>query len=119
MQKQETCQEFTQDTNVPISKELMAPSTLYNAMASRKPGTSGDVSRLSNTCGSTGRTTGQATFNEQRDISRLTGGTVMSHANAAVDNAQWLLQMLLQMITSLNNLANATVQKTNTVEKLV
>ncbi|KAL7476447.1 hypothetical protein ACHAW6_006628 [Cyclotella cf. meneghiniana] len=42
-------------------------------------------------------------------------GTVMSQANAAVDKAQWSSQM----ITSLDKLANAAVQKNNTVEKLV
>ena len=39
----------------------------------------------------------------------------MSHANATVDDMQWSTQM----ITSLNNVANAAVQKNNTVEKLV
>ncbi|KAL7480758.1 hypothetical protein ACHAW6_006418 [Cyclotella cf. meneghiniana] len=56
-----------------------------------------------------------AAFNEQQDISCLTGGTVMSQANATVDDAQWSAQM----ITSLDNLANAKVQKNDTVEKLV
>ncbi|KAL7481808.1 hypothetical protein ACHAW6_007474 [Cyclotella cf. meneghiniana] len=39
----------------------------------------------------------------------------MTHANAAVDNSQWPSQM----ITSLDNLANAAVQKNNRVEQLV
>ncbi|KAL7487086.1 hypothetical protein ACHAW6_012695 [Cyclotella cf. meneghiniana] len=56
-----------------------------------------------------------AAFNKQQDISRLTGGTVMSEANASVDNAQGSSQM----ITSLDNLANAAVQKNDTVERLV
>ncbi|KAL7475407.1 hypothetical protein ACHAW6_001325 [Cyclotella cf. meneghiniana] len=56
-----------------------------------------------------------AAFNEQQDISHLTGRTVMLQANAAVDDVQWSSQM----ITSLKNLANATVQKNDTVEKLV
>ena len=56
-----------------------------------------------------------AVFNEQRDISCLTGGTIMSQANTAVDDTQWSSQM----ITSLDNLANAVVQKNDTVEKLV
>ncbi|KAL7474054.1 hypothetical protein ACHAW6_000052 [Cyclotella cf. meneghiniana] len=56
-----------------------------------------------------------ATFNKQQDISCLTGGTVMSQLNAAVDDAQWSSQM----ITSLDTLAYAAVQKNDTVEKLV
>ena len=39
----------------------------------------------------------------------------MSQANDTVDDTQWSSQM----ITSLDNLANAMVQKNNTVEKLV
>ncbi len=39
----------------------------------------------------------------------------LHQANAAVDNDQWSTQM----ITSLDNLANAAVQKNNTVEHLV
>ncbi len=54
-------------------------------------------------------------FNEQRNISRLTGGTILHQANAAVDDDQWSTQM----ITSLDNLANAAVQKNDTVERLV
>ncbi|KAL7474049.1 hypothetical protein ACHAW6_000047 [Cyclotella cf. meneghiniana] len=56
-----------------------------------------------------------AAFNKQRDISRLTGRTIMSEANAAVDDTQWSSQM----ITSLDNLANVAVQKNDRVEKLV
>ncbi|KAL7478350.1 hypothetical protein ACHAW6_004115 [Cyclotella cf. meneghiniana] len=104
MQKQETCQEFAQDANVPISKELMAPSMLYNAVASCKPGVNGDVSHPSNICGSTGSTTGQ-----------LPSTRIMSQANAAVEDVQWSSQM----ITSLDNHANSAVQKNNRVEKVV
>ncbi|KAL7483327.1 hypothetical protein ACHAW6_010674 [Cyclotella cf. meneghiniana] len=39
----------------------------------------------------------------------------MTQANAAVDDMQWSSQM----ITSLDNLANAAVQKNDTIEQLV
>ncbi|KAL7489259.1 hypothetical protein ACHAW6_014826 [Cyclotella cf. meneghiniana] len=42
-------------------------------------------------------------------------GTFTTQAIATVDNSQWSLQM----ITSLNNLANAAGQKNNTSEQLV
>ncbi|KAL7474229.1 hypothetical protein ACHAW6_000215 [Cyclotella cf. meneghiniana] len=116
--KQETCQEFAQDANVPISEELMVTTGTKHALQ----------------CGGLTQAwrewrhlpAGQhtwldwkshwtAAFNEQHDISRLTGGTIMSQANTAVDDTQWSSQM----ITSLDNLANAAVQKNDTVEKLV
>lgn len=116
--KQETCQEFAQDANVPISEETMVTTGTKHALQCggltqawrewrRLPA---DQHTWLNW-----KSHWTAAFNEQRDISRLTGGTIMSQANAAVDDTQWSSQM----ITSLDNLANAAVQKNDTVERLV
>ncbi|KAL7482666.1 hypothetical protein ACHAW6_012249 [Cyclotella cf. meneghiniana] len=56
-----------------------------------------------------------AALNEQHDISHLIGGMILHQANAVVDDDQWSTQM----ITSLDNMANAAVQKNDTVERLV
>ncbi|KAL7477463.1 hypothetical protein ACHAW6_003269 [Cyclotella cf. meneghiniana] len=56
-----------------------------------------------------------AAFNEQCDISCLTGCTLMTQANAAVNDIQWSSQM----IPWLDNLANTAVQKNDTVDQLV
>ncbi|KAL7481870.1 hypothetical protein ACHAW6_007550 [Cyclotella cf. meneghiniana] len=112
MQKQETCQEFAQDANVPISEELRVTTGTKHALQC------GGFTQTSCGCPThwlKWKNHWTAAFNEQRDILCLTSGTVMSHANAPVDNAQWSSQM----ITSLDNLANATVQKNKMVEKLV
>ncbi|KAL7475159.1 hypothetical protein ACHAW6_001085 [Cyclotella cf. meneghiniana] len=122
MWKQETCQEFAQDANVPISEELMVTTGTKHAL---------QCSGLTQAWCEWRRLPAiqhtwlnwkahwTAAFKEQRDISQLNGGTIMLHANAAVDNVQRLSQMLLQIITSLNNLANTAVQKNDTVETLV
>ncbi|KAL7479399.1 hypothetical protein ACHAW6_005131 [Cyclotella cf. meneghiniana] len=118
IQKQETCQEFAQDANVPISEELMVTtgtkhalqcSGLTQAWCTWKHLPANQHTWLN------WKHHWTAAFNKQQDISRLTGGTVMSQANAAVEDAQWSSRM----ISSLDNLANAAVKKNNTVKKLV
>ena len=56
-----------------------------------------------------------AAFNEQHDITTLTGGMFNGITNAAVSNEL----MSQQMIDSLDNLAIAAVQKNDMVERLV
>ncbi|KAL7474109.1 hypothetical protein ACHAW6_000102, partial [Cyclotella cf. meneghiniana] len=122
MKKQETCQEFAQDANVPISEELMVTKGTKHALQCGGHTQAWREWRRLPAIQHTWlnwKAHWTAAFNKQRDISQLTGGTVMLHANAAMDDVQWSSQMLSQMITSLNNLANAAVQKNNTVEKLV
>ncbi|KAL7475800.1 hypothetical protein ACHAW6_001700 [Cyclotella cf. meneghiniana] len=81
----------------------------YNAVTSHKPDVNANSSQPCNTHGSVGKITGQ-------QLSMSNGTSHISLvANAAVDNEQWSSQMT----TSLNNLANAAVQKNDTVERLV
>ncbi|KAL7478868.1 hypothetical protein ACHAW6_004618 [Cyclotella cf. meneghiniana] len=116
--KQETCQEFAQDAKVPISKNLMVTTGTKHALQCgglmqawhkwrRLPAMQHTWLNCKNHW--------KAAFNEQHDISRLTGGMLLHQANAAVDDEQWSFQM----IASLKNLANAAVQKNDTVECLV
>ena len=116
--KQETCQEFAQDAKVPISEELMVTTGTKHALQCggltqawrewrRLPAAQHNWLNW--------KTHWTTAFNEQRDISRLTGGTFLHQANSAVEEDQWSTQM----ITSLDNLANAAVQKNDTVERLV
>ena len=116
--KQETCQAFAQDAKVSISEELMVTTGTKHALQCggltqawrewrRLPAVQHNWLHW--------KTHWTTVFNEQRDISRLTGGMFLHQANAAVDDAQWSSQM----ITSLDNLANAAVQKNDTVEHLV
>ncbi|KAL7479567.1 hypothetical protein ACHAW6_005292 [Cyclotella cf. meneghiniana] len=118
MQKQETCQEFSQDANVPISKELMVTTGIKHALQCGGLTQAWCKWRCLMAVQHTRlnwKHHWTAAFNKQREISCLTGGTVMSQADAVVDDAQWSSQM----ITSLDNLANAAVQINDTVEKLV
>ncbi|KAL7475964.1 hypothetical protein ACHAW6_001854 [Cyclotella cf. meneghiniana] len=90
-QKQETLQEFAQDAKVPISKQLMVTTGTKHALQCR-----GFMQALhewrwllaiqhtwlnwKNHC--------TAAFNKYQDISHLTGSTLMTQANAVVDDAQ-------------------------------
>ncbi|KAL7477479.1 hypothetical protein ACHAW6_003285 [Cyclotella cf. meneghiniana] len=104
--KQKTFQEFAQDAKVPIPGQLMVTTGTKHTLQ----------------CGGLMQALHEwrwllaiqhmwlnwknhwtAIFNEQQDIWHLTGGTFMAQANAAVDDSQWLSQM----ITSLDILANA------------
>jgi hypothetical protein len=55
-----------------------------------------------------------AAFVESRDITRMTAGE-RAFANQAATNAKHATRM----VTSLDNLANAAIQKNDTIEKLV
>ena len=117
-QKQESCQQFVQYAKMPISKELMVSTGTKHALQCQGLTQAlhewRSLLALQHTW-LNWENYWTAGFNEQRNISCLTGGTLMTQANAAVDNAQWSSQM----ITSLANLANKAVQKNDTVQQLV
>jgi hypothetical protein len=56
-----------------------------------------------------------AAFTESRDINQMTPGD-RAFANQAITNNK---EQVARMVTSLDNLANAAIQKNNTVDKLV
>ncbi|KAL7475564.1 hypothetical protein ACHAW6_001477, partial [Cyclotella cf. meneghiniana] len=90
-QKQETCQEFAQDAKVPISKELMVTTGTKHALQCgglmqawhewrHLPAVQHTWLNWKNHRTATA-------FNEEHNISHLTGSTFMIQANAAVDDA--------------------------------
>eukprot|EP00804_Cyclotella_cryptica_P006017 CCRYP_000256-RA/>CCRYP_000256-RA protein AED:0.40 eAED:0.40 QI:0/0/0/1/0/0/3/0/362 len=114
IRKQEDCQEFANDGNANISEATMvttAQSTPSNAVASPMPGRNG-IAYLTWLAWKTHWT---RAFEEQKTIQRLTGGEFSANSTIqATDD-----ELASQMVTSLDNLAFAAVQKNETVEKLI
>lgn len=115
--KQERCQDFANDAEVPISQAAMVTTGTKHALQcggmtmawrewKRRPANQQTWANW--------KTDWTQAFNEQRDINRLTGGNFDNQANAAVED-----KLGEQMVMSLDNLANAAVQKNSTVESLV
>ena len=115
--KQEHCQDFAGDARVPISEATMVTTGTKHAIQcgdftdawkewNRRP----DIEKT----WPNWKTHWTRAFQENRDIRRLTGGTFRHQAHAAIDD-----DLSEKMVLSLDNLANAAVQKNDTVEKLV
>jgi hypothetical protein len=115
--KQEKCQIFAADAGVPISDELMVTTGSKHALSSgnmtlnwrewkRRPA-------IEHTW-ATWKLHWTAAFAEMRDISRMTTGDTTFGANQAAE-----IEQAQQMATSLDNLANASIQKNTTIENLV
>lgn len=115
--KQETCQEFAQDANVPISEETMVTTGTKHALQCGGLTQAWREWRRTAAADQTWpnwKAHWTAAFNEQRDITKLTGTDFQGHANSATED-----ELSEQLVASLDNLANAAVQKNDTVEKLV
>ena len=115
--KQETCQEFAQDANVPISEETMVTTATKHALQCGGLTQAWREWRRTVVADQTWpnwKTHWTTAFNEQRDITKLTGTDFQGHANSARED-----ELSERMVASLDNLANAAVQKNDTVEKLV
>ena len=115
VRKQENCQDFANDARVPISEQTMVTTATKHALQC------GDFTEAWKEWNR--RAEAQKTwpnwknhwtqaFNENRAIQRLTGGTF--RANATIED-----ELSEKMVTSLDNLANAAVQKNDTIEKLI
>ena len=115
--KQEKCQVFAADAGVPISDELMVTTGSKHAISSgnmmlnwrewkRRPANEHTWANW--------KIHWTAAFAEMRDISRMTTGDSTFGANQAAE-----MEQAQQMATSLDNLANASIQKNTTIENLV
>jgi hypothetical protein len=115
--KQEKCQVFAADARVPISNKTMVTTGTKHALAcsnmmlawhkwKRCPIL--DHNWLN------WKAHWAAAFAEMRDINCMTAGEMMFGANQAAE-----LKQVQQMASSLNNLANATIQKNTTIKNLV
>ena len=115
--KQEHAQDFAADARVPISEATMVTTGTKHAIQcgdftdawkewNRRPEPEKTWPNW--------KTHWTRAFQENRDIRRLTGGTFRHQAHSAIDN-----DLSEKMVHSLDNLANAAVQKNDTVEKLV
>lgn len=115
IRKQENCQDFANDARVPISEETMVTTGTKHALQC------GDFTEAWKTWNRRAaidktwpnwKTHWTQAFNENRAIQRLTGGSF--RANATIED-----ELSEKMVTSLDNLANAAVQKNDTIEKLI
>ena len=115
IRKQENCQDFANDARVPISQETMVSTGTKHALQC------GDFTEAwkawnrqaaVNKTWPNWKTHWTQAFNENRAIQRLTGGSF--RANAILED-----ELSEKMVTSLDNLANAAVQKNDTIEKLI
>ena len=115
--KQEKCQIFVADAGVPISDELMVTTGSKHALSSgnmtlnwrewkRRPAIEHTWANW--------KLHWTAAFAEMRDISRMTTGDTTFGANQAAE-----IKQAQQMAASLDNLANASIQKNTTIENLV
>eukprot|EP00804_Cyclotella_cryptica_P023861 CCRYP_018685-RA/>CCRYP_018685-RA protein AED:0.12 eAED:-0.15 QI:0/-1/0/1/-1/0/1/0/255 len=114
--KQEDCQEFSIDARVPISQELMVTTGTKHAV------NCGDYHQAwrewrrthpANQIWANWKTHWTRALQENRDIQRITGGGGGFAGNAMEDD------IANQLVTGLDNLANAAVQKNETVKKLI
>eukprot|EP00804_Cyclotella_cryptica_P020406 CCRYP_012624-RA/>CCRYP_012624-RA protein AED:0.67 eAED:0.42 QI:0/0/0/0.75/0/0/4/0/921 len=115
--KQEHCQDFAADAHVPISEATMVTTGTKHAIQccdftgawkewNRRP----DAEKT----WPNWKIHWTRAFQENRDIRRLTGSTFRHQANSVIND-----DLSKNMVLSLDNLANAAIQKNNTVKKLV
>jgi hypothetical protein len=115
--KQEKCQIFATDAGVPISNKLMVTTGSKHALSSgnmtlnwrewkRRPAIEHTWANW--------KLHWTASFTEMRDISRMTTGDTTFGANQAAE-----IEQAQQMATSLDNLANASIEKNTTIDNLV
>eukprot|EP00804_Cyclotella_cryptica_P023348 CCRYP_000481-RA/>CCRYP_000481-RA protein AED:0.56 eAED:0.26 QI:0/-1/0/1/-1/1/1/0/407 len=116
--KQEDCQEFVNNGNVNISEATMVTTGTKHAI---QCGAFTDAWKewnripCANQTLMAWKTHWTRAFEEQKTIQRLTGGEFSANSSIqTTDN-----KLASQMVTSLDNLAFAAVQKNETVEKLI
>jgi hypothetical protein len=115
--KLEKCQVFAADAGVPILDKLMVTTGSKHALSSgnmtlgwrewkRRPAIEHTWANW--------KIHWMAAFTEMCDISRMTTGETTFGANQAVE-----MEQAQQMATSLDNLANASIQKNATIDNLI
>jgi hypothetical protein len=118
MRKQEKYQTFVQDAGVPISKETMVtPSTKHTLNCGNMTLAWQEWKRrpLLDHMWNNWKDHWMATFAKMRNINRMTSGN-LAFANQAA--AQEIVQAE-KMAALLDNLANESIQKNDTIDKLV
>jgi hypothetical protein len=115
--KQENCQVFATDAGVPISNKTMITTGTKHALACSNMTLAWQEWKRCPIIDHTWpkwKAHWTAAFAKMRDINRMTAGKMTFGANQAakLDQAQ-------QMLSSLDNLANATIQRNTTIENLV
>jgi hypothetical protein len=116
--KQEKCYTFAQDAGVPISKKMMVTTGTKHALNCENMTIAWQEWKhcpLLEHTWNNWKDHWTAAFAEMRDISRMTSGD-LAFANQA--DAQEIFQAE-KMAASLDNLANTSIQKNNTIDKLV
>ena len=115
--KQEKCQVFASDAGVPISEATMVTTGTKHALATGNMTLAWREWRRRPVADHTWhlwKTHWTAAFAEMRDINRMTTAESNFGANAAEEEAQGR-----QIATSLEHLANASIQKNATIDQLV
>eukprot|EP00804_Cyclotella_cryptica_P013267 CCRYP_007042-RA/>CCRYP_007042-RA protein AED:0.32 eAED:0.32 QI:0/0/0/1/0/0.33/3/0/993 len=118
IRKQEDCQELANDDNVNISEATMVTTGMKHAIqcgAFTDDWKEWNHIPCANQTWLAWKTHWTRAFEEQKTIQRLTGGEFSANLSIqATDD-----ELASQMVTSLDNLAFAAVQKNKTVEKLI
>ncbi|KAL7474600.1 hypothetical protein ACHAW6_000569, partial [Cyclotella cf. meneghiniana] len=118
IRKQEDCQEFANDGHVQISEEKMVTTGTKHALqcgAFTESWKEWKRIPRANRSWLAWKNHWTRAFEEQRTIQRLTGGEFAAHsATQGHDD-----KLAMQMVTSLDNLALAAVQKNKTLKKLI
>jgi hypothetical protein len=115
--KQELCQEVAADAGVPITEATMVTTGTKHAVATggmEEAWKSWMRTAANLRTWPAWKTHWTAAFQEKRELIRLTGITFNGMANQANED-----EMGTKMVTALDNLANAAVQKNDTFEQLV
>ena len=115
IRKQEECQDFANDAKVPISDQTMITTATKHALQCGDYTEAWKEWNRGTDAQKTWRdwkTHWTRAFNENRAIQRLTGNSF--RANATIET-----ELSDQLVTSLDNLAYAAVQKNDTIEKFI
>ena len=117
IRKQEDCQEFANDGHVQISEETMVTTGTKHALQCRAfTDAWKEWNRVprANCTWLAWKNHWTRAFEEQRTIQRLTGGEFSANSMTRADD-----ELANQMVTSLDTLALAAVQKNETLEQLI
>ena len=115
--KQEVCQEIAADANVPITEATMVTTGTKHAVATgglEEEWKAWIRTPPANRTWPNWKTHWTAAFTAKRELIRLTGSSFNGMANQAMED-----EMGDKMVNALDNLANAAIQKNDTMEQLV
>lgn len=115
--KQELCQEVASDAHVEITEASMVTTATKHAVAAGGMDEAWKAwmrTPMANRTWAAWKTHWTSAFQEKRELIKLTGTAFNGMANQAEEN-----QMGDKMVSALDNLANAAVQRNDTFEQLV